>query len=232
MAANNRSVDADFVHSHVSLREKTPVLPDSPERQHPAAPGEPGPPGALMLSESCSSVSSFLFCFFSAGAHLEPHSHQQSHGQELQQRRIGVARAAAAGQHRAGKRTGLTRRKKNCRTKTAAELKRFCTRSLTRCRRVSFLWNNRSPHSRPTWKAWERPVRRGLRGKSLKRSLPPIQRRAMRCWSARAPPLHLRLHLLLLPMQTRTLQGRRCSFIPPSDNYINLEGRNDFCTRL
>lgn len=30
----------DFVHSHVSLREKTAVLPDSPKRQHPAAPGK------------------------------------------------------------------------------------------------------------------------------------------------------------------------------------------------
>lgn len=42
----------DFVHSYVSLREKTAVLPDSPERQHPAATGKHlWPHWPLMLSE-------------------------------------------------------------------------------------------------------------------------------------------------------------------------------------
>lgn len=50
-----------------------------------------------MLSETSSSVSGL-----STGADLEPHSHQQPHEQELQQRRVSVARAAAPGQHRAG----------------------------------------------------------------------------------------------------------------------------------
>lgn len=36
---------------------------------------------------------------------MEPHSHQQPRQRELQQRRVGVARAAAPGQHRAGERT-------------------------------------------------------------------------------------------------------------------------------
>lgn len=45
---------------------------------------------------------------------MEPHSHQQPHERQLQQRRVGVARAAAAGQHRAGERTvaGKRRRRK------------------------------------------------------------------------------------------------------------------------
>lgn len=146
---------------------------------------------------------------------MEPHSHQQPRGQELQQRRVGVARDVAPGQHGAGKRRLHTLETE------PAELKLLCTCSLTRCRRVSFLWSNRSPHSRPTWKALEGPVRMGLQGNSLplKQTVPPIQKQATRHWSARARPLHP--HLLVPPMPTRMLQGRRCSFPPPSDSCIN-----------
>lgn len=152
---------------------------------------------------------------------MEPHSHQQSHEQELQHHRVGVARAVASVQHRAGKWTVYTPETE------PAELKHFCACSLTRCRRISFLWNNRSPHSRPTWKASQRPVRMDLQGDSLtlKRPVPPIQRQAMHHWSPRAR--HLHLHLFLPLIQTRVLQRRLCTFPPPSDNCINLERRND-----
>lgn len=49
---------------------------------------------------------------------MEPHSHQQPRERQLQQRRVGVARAAAPGQHRAGERTLETRRCKRRRAKT------------------------------------------------------------------------------------------------------------------
>lgn len=104
------------------------------------------------------------------------------------------------------------------------KLKQFCTCSLTRCRRVSFPWSNRSSHSRPTWKASEMPARMGLQRNSLtlQQSVPPNQRQAMRHRRARARLLHRHLFLPL------TLRGPLSTFPPPSDNCINLEGRNDF----
>lgn len=147
---------------------------------------------------------------------MEPHSHQQPHGQELQQRRVGVARDVAPVQHGAGKWKLYALETK------PAGLKLFCTCSLIRCRRVSILWNNRSPPSGPTWKASERPVKMGLQGNllTLQRRVPPIRKQAMRHWSLGAPPLHP--HLPLPLMQTRMLQGRRSTFPPPSDSCVNL----------
>lgn len=108
-----------------------------------------------------------------------------------------------------------------------AEVTHLCPCSLTRCRRVSSPWNNRSPHSRPTWKALEKPFWTGLQENSLrlKRPVLPVQRQAKRQRRPRIRPLHL--HRFLPQTQTRTPRGHLCPFPPPSDDCINLEGRND-----
>lgn len=109
-----------------------------------------------------------------------------------------------------------------------AELRPLFTCSSTRCRRVSSPWNNRSPHFRPTWKALERPVGMGPQGTSLtpKRPIRPAQRQVMRRWRPGTRPLHP--HPFLPQVQTQMPRGRPCPFPPPSDDCINLKGRNDF----
>lgn len=108
-----------------------------------------------------------------------------------------------------------------------AEVKHLCPCSLTRCRRVSSPWNSRSPHSRPTWKASEKSIWTGLQGNSfmLKRPALPVQRRAMRQRRPRTPALLL--HRFLPQTLTEMPPGRLGPFPPPSDDCIDLEGRND-----
>lgn len=102
-----------------------------------------------------------------------------------------------------------------------AEVTHLCPCSLTRCRRISSPWNNRSPHSRPTWKALEKPFRTGLQENSAL----PVQRQVKRQRRPRIRPLHL--HPFLPQTQTQMPRGHLCPFPLPSDDCINLEGRND-----
>lgn len=57
----------------------------------------------------------------------------------------------------------------------------------------------------------------------LKRPKLPVQRQAKRQRRPRIRPLHLHPFL----PQTQTPRGHLCLFPPPSDDCINLEGRND-----
>lgn len=107
----------------------------------------------------------------------------------------------------------------------SAEVTRPCPCSLTRCRRVSSPWNNRSLHSRPTWKALEKPFWTGLQENllRLKRPALPVQRQARR---QRRPRIQ-RLHLHPFLPQTQMPRGHLCPFPPLSDDCINPQGRND-----
>lgn len=116
--------------------------------------------------------------------------------------------------------------------------------SLTRCRRISPLWNNRSLPSRPTWRDSENKIRKNMPGPSLMLAGHIYTRYrhrllimpTVKClWSTVTPPLPPRLlpRWIQVQPQKQTIlshcaRGWRYISLPQSDDVCAyLEGRND-----